>query len=132
VTVANSRKVLIVDDEFSIVETLAEILSFEGFEVASAANGTQALSMVVDNPPGLILLDYMMPVMDGLEFLAKLRQQSDTAQVPVIMMTAAPLNVPPKNRQWNALLRKPFDLQTLLETIENVRSASNGQRNGSR
>jgi CheY-like chemotaxis protein len=117
------KTILIVDDEFSIVETLVEILNFAGYGTATAANGRAGLEAARASRPALILLDYMMPVMDGLQMLARLRADPDLKEVPVVMMTAAPLGIPDAGRRWNALLIKPFDSDRLMRTVQRLLSA---------
>jgi CheY-like chemotaxis protein len=114
------KTILIVDDEFSIVETLAEILSFEGYAATSAANGRAGLEAARATRPSLILLDYMMPVMDGLQMLTRLRADPDLQDIPVVMMTAAPLGLPDATQLWNDLLIKPFDATQLARSIERL------------
>jgi CheY-like chemotaxis protein len=114
------KTVLVVDDEFSIVETLAEILTWGGYGVATAGNGEQALERARAVRPALVLLDYMMPVKDGLQTLDELRGDPVLADVPVAMMTAAPQGLPSARRSWNALLIKPFDGDHLLRTVERL------------
>ena len=116
--------ILVVDDEFSIVETLAEILSWEGYKVAVAQNGKRALDVVAREKPSLILLDFMMPVMDGLQFLKKLRSDPAFRDVPVTLMTAAALPpAPPQDARWDAVLRKPFELPVLLNLVRRLAGA---------
>ena len=114
------KTILIVDDEFSIVETLAEIIAFEGYAHATAANGQAALDEARAHKPALILLDYMMPVMDGLQVLQRLRVDPQLQDVPVIMMTAAPLGIPEGDKRWDALLLKPFDANHLVRAIRRL------------
>jgi CheY-like chemotaxis protein len=114
------KRVLIVDDEFSIVETLDEIVSWEGYAVATAAHGQAGLEAARAQPPSLILLDYMMPVMDGLQMLKELRADTRLQQVPVIMMTAAPLGMPDVEQRWDALLLKPFEAGQLMRAIQRL------------
>lgn len=111
------KAVLIVDDDFSIVETLGEILSLEGYGFRGAANGKEALAEARMRPPALILLDYMMPVMDGLQLLQVLRGDPQLRAIPVIMMTAAPLGIPADQKRWDDLLLKPFDTAQLARAI---------------
>jgi CheY-like chemotaxis protein len=109
--------VLVVDDDYSIVETLGEIISMEGYEFRGAANGKEALAEARARPPDLILLDYMMPVMDGLQMLQVLRGDPELHATPVVMMTAAPLGIPESQKRWNELLVKPFDAGQLARAI---------------
>jgi CheY-like chemotaxis protein len=114
------KTLVIIDDEFSIVETLTEVLEWTGYRVLTAANGQAGLDLVHAERPALVLLDYMMPVMDGLQMLEKLRQHDGLAATPVIMMTAAPLGIPSAQRRWDALLLKPFDAEQLTRTIHKL------------
>jgi CheY-like chemotaxis protein len=111
------KTILIVDDEFSIVEALAEIVSFSGYQVVTAANGQTGLESARAHRPALILLDFMMPVMDGLQLLTRLREDPESAGTKVVMMTAAPHGIPAEARDWDALLIKPFDASELIRTI---------------
>ncbi|MET0477704.1 MAG: response regulator, partial [Actinomycetota bacterium] len=80
--------VLIADDDRDIVRFVALNLRLEGFEVVVATDGQDALDMALDVRPSLILLDTMMPRMDGYEVCSRLRDQRPDAQIPVIMLTA--------------------------------------------
>jgi CheY-like chemotaxis protein len=114
------KTILIVDDEFSIVETLGEILSWEGYGVATAANGQAALDQVRAVRPALVLLDYMMPVKDGLQVLRELRADPALADLTVVMMTAAPLGIPETEKRWSALLLKPFQADQLVRLVQRL------------
>lgn len=80
-----SQTILLVDDKRSIVTMLSEYLSANGFRVVSASNGREALFVARDEKPDLVLLDIMMPEMDGLEFMRLYRKERDT---PIILLTA--------------------------------------------
>jgi CheY-like chemotaxis protein len=80
-------KVLIVEDDPLISRMYQKIFTFEKFEVDVAANGEEALSKVSSFAPGLILLDVMMPKMNGLQVLEKLKEDSQTKNIPVVMLT---------------------------------------------
>jgi CheY-like chemotaxis protein len=117
---APAHTILIVDDEFSLAETLAEILTSESYGVVTAANGRDALAEMGKSTPDLVLLDYMMPVMDGLEMLRVMRQRPALQQIPVILMTASHLNVTPEQQQYEALLRKPFEIGAALRLVRSL------------
>jgi two-component system chemotaxis sensor kinase CheA len=110
------KSILVIDDEFSIVESLAEILSWEGYSVTTARNGKEGLQVLERGNFDLVLLDFMMPVMDGLQVLEKLRAMPAHAQLPVVLMTAAPMSTL-SNPLWSALLRKPFSLDQLQQVL---------------
>jgi CheY-like chemotaxis protein len=114
------KTILIVDDEFSIAETVSEVLSWWGYQVIAAANGEQGLERARAHRPALVLLDYMMPVLDGLQTLNRLRADPGLADLPVIMMTAAPNGLPTAKRQWDELLLKPFDSDQLMRAIQRL------------
>ncbi len=112
------RSVLVVDDDPDILEALSEILEAEGYQVLRARNGQEALGCLQSAPPALILLDLMMPVMDGWEFAQRMRQQPAVAKIPIIVLSAD-RNVGAKARDIGAVghLPKPFELNDLLELV---------------
>jgi DNA-binding response OmpR family regulator len=93
-----ARKILVVDDTINIRVMISDFLSTREYEVLTASDGEEALAIVHETAPDLILLDIMMPNMDGYQFISTLRKESD---IPVIMITA---------RQQEADIIKGFDL----------------------
>ncbi|MPV38702.1 response regulator transcription factor [Georgenia subflava] len=85
-TEATEARLLVVDDEPSIRELLSASLRFAGFEVDTAADGNEALSTAAQNPPDLVVLDVMLPDMDGFTVLRRLRARGET--IPVLFLTA--------------------------------------------
>lgn len=83
-----SSRVLIVEDEPDIRDLVVHHLKREGYQVSAAASGEEALRQVRAAPPDLVLLDLMMPAMDGLEVCRRLRQDPATASLPIVMLTA--------------------------------------------
>ncbi len=83
-----ARKILVVDDEAVLVETIAYNLEQAGYKVITAADGTSALEAARHETPDLIILDIMLPEMDGLEVCRQLRRESNTATTPIMMLTA--------------------------------------------
>lgn len=83
-----SKKILIVEDEPDILHLVKLYLEKEGFRTATAVNGAQALKKVKEDKPDLIVLDLMLPEIDGLEVCKRLRSVPDTAMLPIIMLTA--------------------------------------------
>ncbi len=79
---------LIVEDEQDLLELLRYNLQREGYEVRTASTGEQGLQQVRANPPDLVLLDLMLPAMDGLEVCRAIKSRSETADIPIIMLTA--------------------------------------------
>ncbi|GJD48533.1 Sporulation initiation phosphotransferase F [Methylobacterium crusticola] len=113
--------VLIVDDEFGIAELLDAVLSDDGHTVLTAANGKQGLRRVAEMRPDLILLDFMMPVMDGPAMLRALAEGPDTRTIPVVMMSSMPEEtVRARCEGHAAFLRKPFRLKQAREVVAAV------------
>ena len=81
-------RVLVVDDEPDILSILVYQLSREGFRVSTAVNGQSAITTAVEECPDIVILDLMLPGIDGYEVLARLRQNERTASIPVILLTA--------------------------------------------
>lgn len=82
------KSVLLVDDDMTLREMYAERLKAEGFQVVAAKDGEEALQIATDSKPNIILLDIMMPKINGLDVLKKLKEQPDTKDIPVIVLTA--------------------------------------------
>jgi CheY-like chemotaxis protein len=91
------RRVLIVEDDQATQELLQKRLTKEGWQVVVAGNGREALERLTQGPPDLVLLDLMMPEMDGFEFLEAFRKQPGCARTTVVVMTAKILT--PADRQ---------------------------------
>ena len=83
----NVKKILVVDDEMDISKTLAEHFKRKEYEVAIAYNGEEGVAKAKEFVPDIILLDILMPVMDGITALKQLKADSITANIPVIMLT---------------------------------------------
>lgn len=113
--------VLVVDDDPDILEALSEILEAEGFAIRRARHGKEALERLDPDPPDLILLDLMMPVMDGWEFAQQLRKRGDVSHLPIIVLSAD-RNVSNKATEIGAVghLAKPFELDDLLEMVHSA------------
>jgi len=104
--------VLVVDDERYIVDLLTDLLEDEGYRVISASDGLRALEIMREQHPDLLLADIMMPRLDGLALLNRVREQQ--REIPVVLMSAA---VTPLTHEV-PYISKPFDLDELLEVIE--------------
>jgi DNA-binding response OmpR family regulator len=81
-------RVLVVDDESDITTILALALRRAGYQVSTAGDGLQALEVIAQEPPDLVILDVMMPRLDGFDTLQRLRESAPTAAIPVILLTA--------------------------------------------
>lgn len=114
------KTILVVDDEEAISETLAEVLQDEGYRCLVATNGQEALDLMAEAPPDLVLCDVMMPVMDGREMLREMRRRPDLAGVPVVMTSAAPAAFAGESADHQAFLKKPFKLEKLLGVVRQL------------
>lgn len=117
------KRVLVVDDEIHIVHVVAIKLRNNGYEVMSADNGAEALELALSEKPNIIVTDYQMPLMSGLEFVGNLRQHEQTKGIPVIMLTARSFAISQEQQddlQISACLSKPFSPKELLENIEDI------------
>lgn len=114
--------ILVVDDDPDILDALVEILEAEGYRAERARNGQEALERLRASPPALILLDLMMPVMDGWEFAQRLKEEPpDLAHTPIIVLSAD-RNVASKAGDLGATghLAKPFELPELLKMVRKI------------
>jgi two-component system response regulator MprA len=111
-------RVLVVDDEPALRDALESSLAFEGYEVTTASDGLEALDAIAEKSPDLVLLDIMMPRMDGLTTVRRLRSRGDT--VPVLMLTARDAvgdRVTGLDVGADDYLAKPFELDELLARV---------------
>jgi CheY-like chemotaxis protein len=114
------KTLLVVDDEAGITEALNDLLSEEGFHVLVASHGKEALERMAGKRPDLILLDYMMPVMDGRELWLALQGDAAARDIPVLMMSAVPRASLPPDCKPVAFLRKPFTIDRLLAEVNRL------------
>ncbi|HKQ71254.1 MAG TPA: response regulator [Polyangiaceae bacterium] len=116
--------ILLVDDDRDVSEALSTVLIDEGYDVATAYNGHEALAYLKSHTPlpRLILLDVMMPVMDGYEFRIEQRRDPALADIPVLVLTAGSMGERIAELGVAAHLRKPIDLERLLGELA-IRSA---------
>lgn len=108
--------ILVVDDDMSVADTIQRSLTSKGHQVAAVYNGVEALEVVRQKHPDLIVLDVIMPRMDGMEVCRQLRQDAKTAHVPIIFLTAMD-RLDNKIEGFEAgaddYVTKPFDIQEL-------------------
>ncbi|MGQ0579452.1 MAG: GAF domain-containing protein [Betaproteobacteria bacterium] len=126
--------VLVVDDDAGIRQLLRRILEEEGYTVIEAQNGRAALERMGERTPGAILLDLMMPEMDGFEFVNALRSRETWRQIPVVIITAKDLTAEDHERLNGSVVqilqKGAYDQQQLLAEVRALVSASIGRRKG--
>jgi CheY-like chemotaxis protein len=118
---ASSKRVLVVDDDDAIRLTVADALQDEGYQVMTATNGREALERVESGPPDAIVLDLMMPIMDGWGFLEACRQRELCQGIPVLVMSAyRRLTETAPDLKVRACIAKPFELDVLLGAVDRL------------
>ena len=118
-------KILVVDDDADDLKLISMILGPEGYEVVTASNGAEALKQVENESPDLVLLDVMMPEMDGFTACSKLKRSSEHAGIPVILLTAVGQHISDSKYPLDGVIRtdaddyleKPVKPETLLERV---------------
>lgn len=124
---SEKKKILLIDDDPDFVEAVKVIVENGGYEVKVAYDGEEGLEAVTAEKPDLIVLDVMMPVMNGHECCAKLKANPDTAKIPVILLTAVADRVTTSTYTHRDMLEsdaedympKPVEPQELLKLIQN-------------
>lgn len=117
------KKILVSDDEIHILHVISIKLRNNGYDVITAENGSTAYDLACEELPDIIVTDYQMPIMSGLEFVEKLRQNEETADIPVIMLTARSFAIEEETKlklKISACLSKPFSPKELLRHVEDV------------
>ena len=115
-----ARRVLVVDDNTAQREIVAEILEGEGYEVAVAQNGIDGLAAARASPPAVVILDLMMPGLDGAAVLRELRADPALAAVRVVVTTGLSTALVTKLLQPDATLFKPFGMRELLAVLDRL------------
>jgi DNA-binding response OmpR family regulator len=118
-----AAKVLAVDDESDILLIVRTALESAGMDVRTASNGRDALTTADEFAPDLIVLDVMMPEMDGFEVVRHLRENEKTQDIPVVMLTGVSDSQRVKQALDSGVARyivKPFDIEELLRTVRQV------------
>jgi DNA-binding response OmpR family regulator len=119
------KRILVVDDEKDLVETIKLKLTSEGYEVDEAFDGKQALEKVKQRQPDLILLDVMMPQVNGYQVCRELKKSDKFKQIPVVMLTA---KAQESDKFWGMetgaddYVTKPFEFDALLSSIKKLLS----------
>jgi len=113
--------VLVVDDEFGIVDVLETILTDQGYRVLTACNGKQGLVRLSAEKPDVVLLDFMMPILGGAEMLRAMAAEPAYQRIPVIMISSLGEDViAEKCKGYAAFLHKPFRAAAVLSTVARV------------
>ncbi|MGC9307207.1 MAG: response regulator [Thermoplasmatota archaeon] len=118
------EKIMVVDDEYEVADIVKKMLESEGYHVVVANGGAECLEKLEETTPDLILLDIMMPGMDGWETLKNIKTNTDTKDIPVSMLTALPLTPDDtKDKPLDSIenyIVKPFTKKILLHKIRDI------------
>ena len=117
------RTILIADDERYITTTLASKLQAAGAKVIVANDGAEAFALACEHHPDLILSDYQMPILSGLELCKQLKSEPSTSTIPVTMLTARGFRLEPSELAMTnvrVVLSKPFSVREVLDTLQTL------------
>jgi CheY-like chemotaxis protein len=128
----NRKPILVVDDEPAILDMIAELLRYEGYQVVTTSEGSVALAQAKLDPPALILLDLMMPGMSGWQVIAALKASPQTRSIPVVLVSARrDLPATAAELEVVTFLAKPFDIDELLSIVhKHVHSDTHSNADG--
>jgi two-component system response regulator VicR len=119
--VSSLKKILIVDDEADVVEVIEMLLKSEAYDVLKAYDGKEALGILEDDTPDLVILDIMMPEIDGVEVCRRMRKLEKMKEVPIIMFSAK-LSAQDKKNSFDAgadgFITKPFNARGFISGIK--------------
>ena len=120
----NNRKILVIEDEATLQKTLCEYLITEKFEVISASDGEEGLKLAESQLPDLIVLDIILPKMDGYEVLKEIKKNEKTREIPVILLTnlESPENVQKafERGATTYLVKADYKLEDVVKKIKNM------------
>ena len=123
-TETNTKRILCIEDEPEMIDLIRLILGRRGFEVLGAAGGKEGLEKVRQDPPDLVLLDLMMPDMDGWEVYQQMKADEKTKNIPVIVVTAKAQSIDKvlglHIAKVDDYIAKPFSPQDLLNSVDKV------------
>uniref|UniRef100_A0A7C6A8N7 Response regulator n=1 Tax=candidate division WOR-3 bacterium TaxID=2052148 RepID=A0A7C6A8N7_UNCW3 len=119
----DKKRILLVDDEPEMLEVNSVLLQSYGYEILQAKDGLAALEMINHNPPDLILLDLMIPGIDGIQLCALLKHNKNLKKIPILVLSARFSEDDKKTAKTagaDGYITKPFEPQTLLAKIEEL------------
>jgi DNA-binding response OmpR family regulator len=123
-----SKKILIVEDDPSFSRAISHMIEKEGYSVVTASNGLTGLRMAAEEEPDLLILDVMLPGLDGFEICSRLRKELRTANLPIVMLSAKGQEADKTTGLKvgaNEYLTKPVDRAVLLEKLTSLLAKEN-------
>jgi CheY-like chemotaxis protein len=119
--------IVVVDDEYLLATMLADILEDEGHEVVVASHGQDALERIRARRPALLITDFMMPVMTGLELAQAIMADQEIAGIPIVLVTGAQGAIGRQHGEFfTEVIDKPYDNDALLAMVERILSERSG------
>jgi len=115
----SSARILVAEDDPALREALRDVLALAGYAAVTVSDGTQALAAARADPPDLIILDHLMPGLDGLSVLRALQADPRLRGIPVILLTGAAHDLPP-HPGVAAIVEKPFQMVPLQDTVRSL------------
>ena len=125
-----SKKILIVDDEPEMVSLLSQFLGNAGYQIRTAADGQEALEKVSEASPDLLLMDIMLPKVDGWLVCQKLKADEKFKKIPIILISgilAGDSSADPSVEKCDYLMAKPFEMQNLLTKVRELTQGSSSE-----
>lgn len=119
------KRVLLVDDDTANLEVLSDLLRAEGYTVVCARNGAEAMACLGNAQPDVVMLDYVMPTMDGATMAKMLKDDAATRNIAIVMTSGLPEEmVRPRCQVYDAFLQKPYEVGQALSTLDAVTRAT--------
>lgn len=113
--------IVVADDEVLLTEMIAAVLEDAGYEVLVAAHGKEALELIKESKPKLLITDFMMPIMTGLELAESIRADKELAELPIVLITGAQGAIARQHpRLFTQVLDKPYNVKRLLDLVAGI------------
>ncbi len=126
-----AKRILLCDDEIHILRAAEFKLKRAGFDVQVASDGQEAWELIEARPPDILVTDYQMPRMDGLQLTQRVRENPDLGDLPILMLTAKGFEISHEElaRKWNVrgVIAKPFSPRQLLQTVQKILDESGNE-----
>jgi CheY-like chemotaxis protein len=120
------KTILVVDDEPDCVDILMSVLRYHEFDVVTAADGAEAYAMAKTSKVDLVVSDYLMPGLDGIELTGHLAADGKTKGIPIVLMSGVLLSV--DHASVHALIQKPFEIEKFMATVRSALRPSQAKR----
>ncbi len=113
------KRILIIDDELDMAETMAILLQDEGFNSSAYDDGAIGLEVMRKDPPDLVILDVMMPLVTGLNVFKSMKEDPKLKSIPILLISASK-EPEVEGEKWDSFLRKPFDIYNVIAEVKKL------------